>query len=70
MGSYDSMLKEFKETVLKTFEMIDLGSMRYFLGLEVIQMKGYTFVSHRKYAENLSHKAGMLNFKSLSNLMN
>lgn len=36
MGSSDSMFKEFKKTMLKTFEMTDLGSMRYFLGLEVI----------------------------------
>jgi len=29
------MMKEFKEDMMKTFEMTDLGLMNYFLGIEV-----------------------------------
>lgn len=36
MPSSDLMLWEFKEIMLKTFEMIDLGSMKYFLAMEVM----------------------------------
>lgn len=31
------MLEDFKKSMMNTFEMIDLGLMRYFLGIEVTQ---------------------------------
>lgn len=39
------MLSEFKENMLKTFEMTYLRPLRYFLGLEVKQSNGVLFVS-------------------------
>lgn len=38
---------------MKTFEMSDLGSMKYFLGLEVWKLESSIFVSQSKYTENL-----------------
>ncbi|XP_039137373.1 secreted RxLR effector protein 161-like [Dioscorea cayenensis subsp. rotundata] len=70
MGSSEEMLREFKDTMLKTFEMTDLGPMRYFLGLEVKQLNGSVFVSQRKYAEDLLSKTGMQHCKPVSTLMN
>ncbi|XP_039146734.1 uncharacterized mitochondrial protein AtMg00810-like [Dioscorea cayenensis subsp. rotundata] len=34
MGSSQDMLSDFKEEMLKTFEMSDMGPIKYFLGLE------------------------------------
>lgn len=35
MGSSEEMIMEFKDTMMNTFEMSNLGLMRYFLDLEV-----------------------------------
>lgn len=70
MGSSEDMLIEFEEVMMKTFEMYDLGPMRYFLGLEMKQSMGSIFVSQSKYAENLLHKAGILNCITVTNPMN
>lgn len=37
MGSSEKYWVEFRGTMMRTFEMSDLGLMRYFLDLEVIQ---------------------------------
>ncbi|XP_039143969.1 uncharacterized mitochondrial protein AtMg00810-like [Dioscorea cayenensis subsp. rotundata] len=70
MGSSDEMLREFKQTMMKTFEMSDLGLIKYFLGLEVKQSKGSLFLSHKRYAEDLLSKAAMLHCKPISTPMN
>jgi len=44
-GNNAEMIKAFKEVMKKEFEMTDLGLMKYFLGLEVIQGKDDIFVS-------------------------
>lgn len=38
IGSSDNLLKEFKVQMKKVFEMSNLGEMRYFLGMEVLQV--------------------------------
>lgn len=44
--SYSSkMLLEFKSTMMKAFEMLDLDLVKYFLGLEVKHGEGFVFVS-------------------------
>lgn len=52
MSSSTEMLNKFKVSMMKTFEMSDLGPLRYFLGLEVKQFEGTLFVSQQKYAED------------------
>ncbi|XP_039119969.1 uncharacterized mitochondrial protein AtMg00810-like [Dioscorea cayenensis subsp. rotundata] len=70
MSSSSKMLIKFKEEMLRTFEMPDLGLLRYFLGLEVKQKPGSLFVSQHKYAEDLLKKTGMLHSKAISTPMN
>jgi len=41
------MIKEFKEDMMKTFEMTDLVLMNYFLGIEVKQQKECIFISQK-----------------------
>ncbi|KAG6503119.1 hypothetical protein ZIOFF_035409 [Zingiber officinale] len=55
-----SLITSFKDSVIKEFQMTDLGLMTYFLGMEVHQKKGVgTFVGQTKYCMDLLHKYGM-----------
>ncbi|KAG6481290.1 hypothetical protein ZIOFF_057886 [Zingiber officinale] len=55
-----SLITSFKDSVMKEFQMTDLGLMTYFLGMEVHQKKGVgTFVGQTKYCMDLLHKYGM-----------
>lgn len=53
MGSRESIVAEFKDCMMKNFEMSDLGLLHYFLGLEVKQGIDGIFLSQRKYAIDL-----------------
>jgi hypothetical protein len=50
MGNDRSMFNEFKKSMMKEFDMTDLGLMHYFLGIEVVQSSDGIFISHKKYA--------------------
>lgn len=52
------MIELFKQEMMKTFEMSDMGLMHYFLGMEVYQ-DGGIFISQRKYALDLLNKFNM-----------
>lgn len=54
----------------KEFEMSDLGSLQYFLGLEVKQAKDGIFCSQKKYAKDLLLRFGMHNCKVATTPMN
>ena len=50
-GDFD--LDEFKEAMMKEFEIIDLGLRKYFLGIEVEQFEKGIFICQNKYAKDL-----------------
>lgn len=60
-----SMNKELK----KRFEMIALGHLNYFFGIEVIQNPKYVFISQKKYVGKLLNIFGITDCSSLSTLM-
>ena len=64
------MLIEFKQNMMNTFEMTDLGLLQYFLGLEVKQSAGLVHVGQKKYAEEVLKLAGMLSCKIMSTPVN
>lgn len=53
LGSSSSLIDEFRICMKKDFEMSDLGSLHYFLGLKVKQFEDEIFVSQRNYATGL-----------------
>lgn len=53
MGSCESIVTEFKLSMMKEFEMSDMGLLNYFLGLEVKQGVDGIFLSQKKFAEDL-----------------
>jgi hypothetical protein len=46
----EGMFRTFKQSIMKEFEMTDLGKMIYFLGIKVTQSVGGIFIYQKKYA--------------------
>ncbi|KAF5957541.1 hypothetical protein HYC85_004766 [Camellia sinensis] len=53
-----------KKYLAKEFEIKDLGSLKYFLGIEVARSKDGIFISQRKYVLDLLKETGMLGCKA------
>jgi hypothetical protein len=58
-GDDPTMIQDFKQSMVKEFEMTDLGLLAYFLGLEVKQCSNGIFVSQAKYATEVLKKFAM-----------
>ena len=43
-GNDEVMMSEFKSSMLREFDMSDLGKMRFFLGIEVLQKFGGIYI--------------------------
>ncbi|GAA0143128.1 transmembrane signal receptor [Lithospermum erythrorhizon] len=52
-GDNQDMMMEFKESMVNVFDMSDLDSMNYFLGIEVRETKIGIFICQKKYAEDV-----------------
>lgn len=65
--SSKALLDEFKSSMMKEFAMTDLGKMKFFLGVEVIQDSQGIFINQQKYAEELLKKYGMEDCNSVKN---
>jgi len=66
-GNDGSMCKEFKRSMMAEFDMSDLGKMKYFLGVEVIQTSNGIFICQRKYAHEVLSRFGMENCNAVKN---
>jgi hypothetical protein len=66
-GNNEDMFERFKESMKKEFAMSDLGQMKYFLGVEVIQDHHGIFINQKKYAYEVLERFGMLNSNSVKN---
>ena len=53
------MLEDFRIVMKKEFEMIDLGVMKYFLGLEVNETDKCIFICQHKYATDILQRFRM-----------
>ena len=69
-GSNELQIKEFKQEMMSVFEMIDLGLMTYFLGMEVKQSKNEVFICQKKYASEILKKFQMEECKATNTPMN
>lgn len=59
IGTNMQIVEEFKQSMMKEFEMSDLGLMKYFLGIQVKQAKGELFISQEKYIKDMLQKFQM-----------
>ena len=58
-GNDEIMFEHFKKSMMVEFDMTDLGKMRYFLGIEVLQRMDGIFISQRKYAQEVLERFNM-----------
>lgn len=58
-GNDECLFREFKQSMMKEFEMTDLGEMKYFLGTEVTQSAGGIFICQKKYAQEVLERFKM-----------
>lgn len=66
-GNDACMFESFKKSMKIEFDMIDLGKMKYFLGVEVLQNSEGIYLSQKKYAYELLEKFGLQNCNSVKN---
>lgn len=53
------MMYEFKEPMMKDFDMLDFGNMRHFIGIDVVQFDGDIFISQMNYVIEMLRNFGM-----------
>lgn len=58
-GNDDFLFREFKQSMMKEFKMSDLGVMKYFLSIKVIQSADDIFICQRKYAQEVLERFKM-----------
>ena len=63
------LMKEFKLSMEKEFDMSDLGKMRYFLGIEVLQTSQGIHISQTKYAVEVLRRFEMEDCNGVRNPM-
>lgn len=56
-------IENLKNKLRAEFQVKNLGSMRYFLGMEMARSKGSLFISQRKYTLDLLEETGMLAYR-------
>lgn len=61
------MLSEFKSSMMREFDMSDLGKMHFFLGIEVLQRLDGVYICQKKYALEVLKRFGMLENNSVNN---
>lgn len=66
-GNSESLLERFKASMMQEFSMSDLGRMRFFLGVEVVQDEGGIFINQQKYAMEILKRFGMESCNSVRN---
>jgi len=63
IGTDNFLIVDFKKVMKNEFEMIDLGLLRYFLGIEVKQTENGIFISQAKYVAKILERFKMQNNK-------
>jgi len=66
-GNDRGMCNEFKNSMMSMFDMTDLGKMRYFLGIEVLQSTHGIFICQRKYAQEVLARFNMMECNAVKN---
>ena len=65
----DKLINECKKKLAAEFEMKDLGTMHYILGLEVWHFLDEIFLNQGKYTIDILKRFGMLDFKEINTHM-
>ena len=66
IGSKIELIQKFKDEMEKIIEMTDLGVMKYFLGMEVLQSSDGIFICQQKYILDILNRFKMQDCKPVS----
>nr|KYP44586.1 Retrovirus-related Pol polyprotein from transposon TNT 1-94 [Cajanus cajan] len=66
-GSDELMFQQFKTIMMNEFAMTDLGKMRYFLGIEVLQSCTGIYIGQKKYIKDMLNRFDMSDCNSVKN---
>nr|KYP52518.1 hypothetical protein KK1_025638 [Cajanus cajan] len=53
IGNNARMVQEFKQKMMKVFEMTNMGLITFFLGMEIKQAKYKVFICQKKYTNEI-----------------
>jgi len=67
VGNDEEMCAKFKKSMKEEFEMLDLGKMRYFLGVEISQNRDGIGLSQQKYVREVLERFNMKDCNSVKN---
>lgn len=59
-GSHDDLVREALDALHKRFAMKDLGTPKYFLGIEIEQLEGGMFLHQEAYTKDILQQAAMI----------
>ncbi|MCO5559659.1 hypothetical protein L7F22_013260 [Adiantum nelumboides] len=59
-GSHDEQILDVKNSLLREFNMKDLGELRYFLGIEIVDTLSGIWMIQRQYALDMLENQGLL----------
>ncbi|XP_038683083.1 uncharacterized mitochondrial protein AtMg00810-like [Tripterygium wilfordii] len=65
-GTSNTLIQSIKDHLHSCFKIKDLGSLKYFLGLEITRSNSGLMVTQRKYALDLLHDSNFLDAKPLA----
>jgi hypothetical protein len=68
-GSSNSLIARFADDMRREFEMIMMGELQFFLGLQIKQSKEGTFVHQTKYTKDIVRKFKMGDSKAMATHM-
>nr|KYP44454.1 hypothetical protein KK1_034031 [Cajanus cajan] len=68
-GNDATRISQLKEHLFIYFQTKDLGSLKYFLGIEVAQLKEGVVISQRKYALDILKETGLENCRPIDSPM-
>ena len=66
-GNDEDMCTKFKSSMKEEFEMTDMGKMKFFLGVEVLQSSEGIHISQKKYAKEVLERFNMWSCNSVKN---
>lgn len=65
-GNDLKMMSKFKQDMMETYKMSDLGLLHYFLGIEVFHVIEGMLISQKKYTKMILQKFKMMDCRSLA----
>jgi len=68
-GDDEQMMLEFKKSIIRVFVITDLGKMRFFLGIEVLQQANGIYICQQKYTLEVLKRFGIEESNAVMNLM-